>query len=290
MASSQIEIKFPSIRYNFSSKLYYELPYLSQSLIGRYVNNSEYAAYYNEFTDTDSMRFGRCFHHLFLNQLLGRFVSCPTFEVDRRTNQGKLIYQDLIDRGIRDYFKSETEVKEAYHLLKVVSESVKNKPNQAKLFDEFKTNGQVEVTIFWQDLDGNQYKSRLDGCILDVAKRSARILDLKTVASYPKTKNLYFNFRDNDYDLQMFTYISALRSCGFQDITYTLLLVERETGNYGFYNYTAGDSAFNDGAEKFSIGLNRYLTAKNKIKNNVPLSASMSDDIDDVSHPQYEAF
>lgn len=280
------EIKFPSILNNFDSVKYYSLPYISQSKIGTYLNECEIVAYSNEFEDSDSMRFGRCFHFMFLNSLTNRSLALPLIEINRRTKVGREAYKNLTDR---DYWKSETEILDAQHMMKVFNSSIKNKPNQLALINDFKARGMVEVTIFWVDQLGNKYKSRLDGLILNQETGSAHIIDLKTTEKeIVNSSKAYYTFRSPDWDLQMFTYISALRSIGFKNINYTIIQIQRGTGAYGFYNYLAGDSAFNSGAEKFEKGLNNYLRVQNKIKNNMALSASITEDIDDVYHPALE--
>lgn len=280
------EIKFPSILNNFSAEKYYSLPYISQSKIGTYLNECEIVAHANKFEDSDSMRFGRCFHFMFLNTLVNRSIALPLIDINRRTKVGREAYKNLTDR---DYWKSESEILEAQHMMKVFNASIKNKPNQLALINDFKTRGMVEVTIFWVDQLGNKYKSRLDGLILNKDTRSAHIIDLKTTEKeIVNSDKAYYTFRSSDWDLQMFTYITALRSIGYVDINYTVIQIQRETGAYGFYNYLAGDSAFNSGAEKFEKGLSNYLSVQEKIKNNIPLSASITKDIDNVFHPAYE--
>lgn len=279
-------IKFPSILNNFSAEKYYSLPYISQSKIGTYLNECEIVAHANKFEDSDSMRFGRCFHFMFLNTLVNRSIALPLIDINRRTKVGREAYKNLTDR---DYWKSESEILEAQHMMKVFNSSIQAKPNQLAFINDFKTRGMVEVTIFWVDQLGNKYKSRLDSVILDFDNRTAHILDLKTTAKVVNKEKAFWDFRNSDWDLQMFSYITALRTCGFRDIKYTILQIKRETGEYGFYNYLAGDSSFNNGAEKFEKGLKNYLIVQEKIKNNIPLSASITNDIDEVLHPAYEA-
>lgn len=285
--SSPNEIKFPSIIFNYPASSYYKLPYISQSKLKNYIHSSEANADSSIISDTEAMRFGRCFHAMFLTGLIGKQQGIPIHNFDKRTKIGKEMYAEFLEKNITDYFNSADQANTALKMINNFHKSLPLHKNQLELVTRFRKHGEIEVTIFWQDSEGRKYKSRLDGLILDRDTRTAHIIDVKTTSKDLNPSRAYYEFRSMGYDMQMFVYYMALKSIGYEKINYHIFLMNTN-GDYGIFNYLAGDQAFNDGAEKFQLAINKLDLINKKIENKQPLSSSITNDIDDLIHPALE--
>lgn len=276
-----------------STEYYGDKTKLSYSKLSNYLNASEAQAY-QDFISTDAMRFGRGFHHVFLNRLVGKTVTVETHEIDKRTKAGKELAAVLEASG-EEYFRN-GEQQECDFMCNAFFSSYPQDKEQAEIIDIFRAKGLIEVTIIWENENGFEFKSRLDCVYLDPETKTAYVLDLKTDGNLNADK-LYWKYRDMNYDLQMYVYCRALIAAGYAYIKYYTLSTERETGAYclslyGDFDFFVQDSfkcaAFESGEKKYLLAINKFLEVREKVQNNIPLSHSLTSGVQKLNHPSYE--
>jgi hypothetical protein len=263
---------------------------LSYSILSNYLNTSEAQAV-APFQQTDGMRYGRAFHHVFLNRMLHKSVIVKTYEVDRRSLAGRNL-ADYLETTHEEYFKN-GEQQECDLMCNAFFSSYHQDKEQKEVIDFFRKYGSAEVTIYWLDENGNKFKSRLDMGVFDYDTSTAWVLDLKSDGNLNQEK-LYWHYRDMNYDLQMYVYYRALRAAGWKNVKYYTLSCERKTGAYSLNKYGELNSdgfanmAFDEGERKFYLALDKYKCIQEKIKNKIPLSHSLTVGIPLLIHPSYE--
>jgi hypothetical protein len=260
-----------------STAYYGDKKRLSYSKLSNSLNTSEALAE-KDIESTDNMRFGRAFHHIFLHRLIGQIVNVETHEINLKTKAGKELQEFLASKG-EEYFRN-GEQQECDFMCNAFFQSYEQDIEQKQVIDIFRDRGLIELTIYWTNENGYEFKSRLDCAYLDSATKTAYVLDLKADGNL-NVDRLYWKYRDMNYDLQMYVYCRALIAAGYTNIKYYTLSIERETGayclsQYGDFDFSVQDSfknaAFESGEKKYLLALNKYLEVQTKKQKNIPLS------------------
>lgn len=126
----------------------------------------------NPQEDTEALLFGRAFHKAALepDDFLNEFAVCPV--CDRRTKDGKQIWQDFLESSVgKDVISFES-----FQHIVGMCESIKNDPYASMLIK-----GEVEKSYYWQDeLTGIEVKCRPD--VRNVIGGKPLLIDLKSTS------------------------------------------------------------------------------------------------------------
>ncbi len=202
----------------------------------------------NNPTDSDSLSLGRAIHSLILEPDLffSEYAIAP--KCDRRTKEGKKIYEDFLVSSSGKEVISFDE----HSLAKAVADSVLSSPKINNMLSK----GQAEVSFF-KEIDGVNHKARLDF----VAEQF--FLDVKTCQNCT-AREFQRDFIKYNYHIKMGFYQHVLElETGVKHQAIVLAVETKDELDYQVYKI---DQDFLD------IGLKKYFelleTYKECVKNN----------------------
>lgn len=181
----------------------------------------------NPKEQTEAMLFGSVVHKLVLEpeMFAAEYITAP--QCDRRTKEGKALWQEFADS-----VKNETVItEELFSEAKAIAEAVKNN----LIADKLLKGGKAEQSFFWTDKDtGCECK-----CRPDYLRADGIVIDLKTTenASPSKFTKSAFDYR---YHVQAWWYMHGLQQCGIDAQDFIFIAVERKSP-YAVCVYAADD-------------------------------------------------
>lgn len=188
--------------------------HLSNSTLTHFLKSpAHYQAHLrSERIDTPSMILGRAIHQAILEpKRIESLAILP--EIDRRTKEGKAIYQDFLDRN-----PGKTIIKkEEFDIVKGCVDSVYSHG----LASDFLSGAKVEQSILFE-IDGVKCKSRID------AYNNGVLIDVKSTADdsrpgvFSRTMNTY------GYHRQMAFYTMACKAVGLPVEKRIIIAVEKD--------------------------------------------------------------
>lgn len=182
----------------------------------------------NPPTQTEAMLFGSVVHKLVLEPetFAAEYAVAP--KCDRRTKEGKQVWQ-----AFADSISDETVIsEELYAEAQNVANAVLNNPIAKKLLAD----GQAEQSFFWTDAEtGMECKCRPDYLI----ENKGLVIDLKTTenASPEKFVKSAYDYR---YHVQAWWYTNGLKQCGIKVSNFVFIVVEKKPP-YAVCVYAADD-------------------------------------------------
>ena len=202
-----------------TEKEYRQHPAISRSELWHIRESPQKFKYYKENPPepTPSLLFGQVFHKMLLEPVTfdDEFVVAP--EVNRRTKDGKQMWEDFV----ADHEKQTIIQEEMYAKAKEMCEAVKREPLAVKLL-----NGAAEVTFFWTDeMTGEDCKCRVD--VLNTSYSQPIIVDVKTTAD-ASTDSFIRSAINYGYDFQAAMYFNGVAKNIGKKPLFVFIVVEKE--------------------------------------------------------------
>ena len=202
-----------------TEKEYRQHPAISRSELWHIRESPQKFKYYKENPPdpTPSLLFGQVFHKMLLEPVTfdDEFVVAP--EVNRRTKDGKQMWEDFV----ADHEKQTIIPEEMYAKAKEMCEAVKREPLAVKLL-----NGEAEVPLFWTDeMTGEDCKCRVD--MLNTAYSQPIIVDVKTTAD-ASTDSFIRSAINYGYDFQAAMYFNGVAKNIGKKPLFVFIAVEKE--------------------------------------------------------------
>ena len=202
-----------------TEKEYRQHPAISRSELWHIRESPQKFKYYKENPPepTPSLLFGQVFHKMLLEPVTfcDEFVVAP--EVNRRTKDGKQMWEDFV----ADHEKQTIIPEEMYAKAKEMCEAVKREPLAVKLL-----NGAAEVPFFWTDeMTGEECKCRVD--VLNTSYSQPIIVDVKTTAD-ASTDSFIRSAINYGYDFQAAMYFNGVAKNIGKKPLFVFIAVEKE--------------------------------------------------------------
>ena len=202
-----------------TEKEYRKNPAISRSELWHIRESPQKFKYYKENPPepTPSLMFGQVFHKMLLEPVTfdDEFVVAP--EVNRRTKDGKQMWEDFV----ADHEKQTIIPEEMYAKAKEMCEAVKREPLAVKLL-----NGEAEVPFFWTDeMTGEACKCRVD--VLNTSYSQPIIVDVKTTAD-ASTDSFIRSAINYGYDFQAAMYFNGVAKNIGKKPLFVFIAVEKE--------------------------------------------------------------
>ena len=202
-----------------TEKEYRQHPAISRSELWHIRESPQKFKYYKENPPepTPSLLFGQVFHKMLLEPVTfdDEFVVAP--EVNRRTKDGKQMWEDFV----ADHEKQTIIPEEMYAKAKEMCEAVKREPLAVKLL-----NGAAEVPFFWTDeMTGEECKCRVD--VLNTSYSQPIIVDVKTTAD-ASTDSFIRSAINYGYDFQAAMYFNGIAKNIGKKPLFVFIAVEKE--------------------------------------------------------------
>ena len=202
-----------------TEKQYRNHPAISRSELWKISESPEKFKFYkvNPQEPTPALLFGQVFHKLALQPRTFNKEFAVMPNIDRRTKDGKEIYQAFIDES-----QGKTIITaDMYDLAKEMCESLKKEPLAVKLLK-----GKKEVPLFWKDkLTSEECKCRYD--VLNENFSQPIIVDLKS-ANSAANEEFMRSAINHGYDFQAAMYSEGyLQNKGVKPL-FVFIVVEKE--------------------------------------------------------------
>jgi len=226
---------------------------ISRSQLAILLNKTPYHFFHREDHDNDtpSLLFGRAAHKIILepDTFEEEFMVAP--EVDRRTKEGREIWNDFIDENqgadvltVADYDK-----------LVDMANAFRDNSEAMSLID----GGQMETSWFWTDEEtGEVCKVRPD--CLSVKNGVHYIIDYKTTDSC-EDGHFERSVKKYNYKLQAGMYREGMFQNTFEDYVFVFIAQEKNYP-YAVRVYYCTDEFCNEGYDQFRYALNLYHDCK----------------------------
>ena len=198
---------------------YRQNPAISRSELWHIRESPQKFKYFREHPPepTPALLFGQVFHKMLLEPVTfdDEFVVAP--EVNRRTKDGKQMWEDFV----ADHEKQTIIPEEMYAKAKEMCEAVKREPLAVKLL-----NGAAEVPFFWTDeMTGEDCKCRVD--VLNTSYSQHIIVDVKTTAD-ASTDSFIRSAINYGYDFQAAMYSDGVEKNIGKKPLFVFIAVEKE--------------------------------------------------------------
>lgn len=238
-----------------SIKEYHNADGLSKSMMD-YLTKSpahlKYATENREERQNDNLTMGSLLHTILLEpqKFKQEYIIMPN-NVDRRTKQGKEIYENLIANGQGKEIISQ----EQFELANIWASKILEHP---KASEYFKRHAKNEVSIFWTDKNtGELCKARPDKIILE----DDCIVDLKTAVSAQQDdfQRKAFEF---GYHRQAYWFAEAYKQQYGRDLKEFVFIVVEKTPPYNVVVYVASEFFIEVGGIECRDLLNKYHKCK----------------------------
>lgn len=237
-----------------SIKEYHSADGLSKSMMD-YLKKSpahlKYAMENREEKQNENFVLGSLLHTLLLepNKFDEEYLIMPA--IDRRTKQGKEMYEEFLEKcGER-----QTISQEQYDLANIWAEKILQHPKAKEYFAKKSIN---EVSIFWTDKNtGELCKARPDKIILE----TDCIVDLKTAVSAQQDDFQRKAF-DLGYHRQAYWFAEAYKQQYGKDLKEFVFIVVEKTPPYNVVVYVASEFFIEVGGIECKELLNKYHKCK----------------------------
>ena len=210
-----------------TEKEYRQHPAISRSELWKIKESPEKFKYYKENPEepTPSLVFGQLFHKLALQpeSFDDEFAVMPN--VDRRTKEGKALWNEFENETIGKTRITATDYLKATEMCNILTQ---HPIKEVRIYIKKLLSGDKEKSFFWKDeLTGEDCKCCVD-CVSKVGETNI-IVDLKSV-SKPKAKKEEFEriAIDYGYDFQSGMYLEGVQKCTGKNYTFVFIVVEKE--------------------------------------------------------------
>ena len=237
-----------------TEKEYREHPAVSRSELFKILDSPEKFKYFRDYPEppTPSLIFGQVFHKLALQPetFFDEFAVPPN--VDRRTKEGKAIWEDFEERSSGQMVIPPKDFATATEMC----ESLKNTPMAMKLL-----NGEKEKPFFWtDDMTGEECKCRVD-CLSTVKVNDQRVVvDVKSAAS-ADCDSFIRDALKFGYDFQAAWYTNGVTICTGEPCIFVYIVVEK-TPPYAVNIFQADPILLRRGGDLYREALGIYHYCK----------------------------